>query len=52
MPYLTLFLFCMKQGCRIGEARALKWDWVNLKHYVNRLQKQVLYEIIFETYYN
>jgi integrase len=21
----------MKQGCRIGEARALKWDWLNLK---------------------
>lgn len=23
-PYRTLFLFCMKQGCRVGEARALK----------------------------
>ncbi len=30
-PYRTLFLFCMKQGCRIGEARALKWDKVDLK---------------------
>jgi len=30
-PYRTLFLFCMKQGCRVGEARALKWDQVNLK---------------------
>lgn len=30
-PYRTLFLFCMKQGCRVGEARALKWDKVDLK---------------------
>jgi len=30
-PYRTLFLLCMKHGCRIGEARALKWDCVNLK---------------------
>lgn len=30
-PYRTLFLFCMKQGCRLGEARALKWDCVDLK---------------------
>jgi integrase len=29
--YRTLFLFCMKQGCRVGEARALKWDQVDLK---------------------
>lgn len=30
-PYRTLFLFCMKQGCRLGEARALKWECVDLK---------------------
>ncbi|MDI6854816.1 MAG: site-specific integrase [Deltaproteobacteria bacterium] len=30
-PYRTLFLLCMKQGCRLGEARALKWDCVHLK---------------------
>jgi integrase len=30
-PYRSLFLFCMKHGCRIGEARALKWDCVDLK---------------------
>ena len=30
-PYKTLFLFCMRQGCRVGEARALKWDKVDLK---------------------
>jgi integrase len=30
-PYKTLFLFCMKQGCRVGEARALKWEQVILK---------------------
>jgi integrase len=30
-PYRTLFLFCMKHGCRVGEARALKWDKVDLK---------------------
>jgi integrase len=30
-PYRSLFLFCMKQGCRIGEARALKWDCLDLK---------------------
>jgi len=31
-PYRSLFLFCMRQGCRIGEARALKWDRVDLKN--------------------
>ena len=30
-PYRTLFLFCMKHGCRIGEARALKWERLDLK---------------------
>jgi len=30
-PYRALFLFCMKQGCRVGEARALKWEQVDLK---------------------
>lgn len=30
-PYRSLFLFCMRQGCRLGEARALKWENVNLK---------------------
>jgi integrase len=30
-PYRTLFLFCMKHGCRIGEARALKWERIDLK---------------------
>ncbi len=30
-PYRTMFLLCMKQGCRLGEARALKWDCVHLK---------------------
>jgi integrase/ribosomal protein L32 len=30
-PYRTLFLLCMKHGCRLGEARALKWDCVNFK---------------------
>lgn len=30
-PYRTFFLFLMKQGCRPGEARALKWDKVDLK---------------------
>lgn len=30
-PYRTLFLLCMKHGCRLGEARALKWDCVGLK---------------------
>lgn len=30
-PYRTLFLLCMKQGCRLGEARALTWDCVHLK---------------------
>jgi integrase len=30
-PYRTLFLFCMKQGCRIGEARALRWENLDLK---------------------
>lgn len=30
-PYRTFFLFCMKQGCRLGEARALKWNQVDLK---------------------
>jgi integrase len=33
-PYRTLFLFCMKQGCRLGEARALKWNQVDLKRKV------------------
>jgi integrase len=27
-PYRTLFLLCMKHGCRLGEARALKWPCV------------------------
>jgi len=30
-PYRTLFLLCMKHGCRLGEGRALKWDCVSLK---------------------
>jgi len=30
-PYRTFFLFCMKEGCRLGEARALRWDRVDLK---------------------
>jgi integrase len=30
-PYRTLFLFCRKQGCRPGEARALKWPLVDLR---------------------
>lgn len=33
-PYRSLFLFCMKQGCRTGEARALKWENVDLKNSV------------------
>ncbi len=31
-PYRTLFLFCMKHGCRVGEARALKWPLVDLRN--------------------
>ena len=30
-PYRTLFLFCMKHGCRLGEARALLWENVDIK---------------------
>jgi integrase len=30
-PYRTFFLFCMKQGVRSGEGRALKWGQVDLK---------------------
>lgn len=30
-PYKTMFLLCMRHGCRIGEARALKWNKVDLK---------------------
>ncbi|MDI6853904.1 MAG: site-specific integrase, partial [Deltaproteobacteria bacterium] len=30
-PYRTLFLLCMKHGCRLGEARALKWDKIDLR---------------------
>lgn len=33
-PYRTFFLFLMKQGCRPGEARALRWENVDLREEV------------------
>jgi len=58
-PYRTLFLFCMKHGVRAGEARALRWDKVdlhrnrvticagfdleNLKHYTKDKKVRILH---------
>lgn len=33
-PYRTYFLFCMKHGCRLAEARALWWEQIDLKRSV------------------